>query len=89
MGIVADRGKTELCFHIIAELIAAIVLIIAGVSLILKTSWGQEVFLIAIGMLLYTSVNSAGYSAQIRQQSMFIIFAVVLILSVVSLVIVL
>jgi hypothetical protein len=89
MGTVANRGKIELRFHIIAELIAAVVLIMAGTGLLMKASWGQEVFLIAIGMLLYTSVNSAGYFVQIRQQSMLLIFTVVLILSVVSLVLVL
>jgi hypothetical protein len=86
---VVDRGQIEMRFHIIAELLAAVVLIIAGTSLLMKISWGREVVLVAIGMLLYTSVNSAGYFAQIRQQSMIIIFAFVLILSVVSLVIVL
>jgi hypothetical protein len=88
MGTVAERGQIEMRFHVIAELLAAVVLIIAGTSLLMKISWGQEVFLIAIGMLLYTSVNSAGYFAQIRQQSMIIIFAIVFILSVVSLVLV-
>ena len=88
MGTVTDRGQIEMRFHVIAELLAAVVLIIAGTSLLMKVSWGQEVFLIAIGMLFYTSVNSAGYFAQIRQQSMIIIFAIVFILSVVSLVLV-
>jgi len=89
MGTVADRGQIEMRFHVIAELLAAVVLIIAGTFLLMKASWGREVFLIAIGMLLYTSVNSAGYFAQIRQQSMIMIFAIVFILSVVSIVMVL
>ena len=85
---VTNRGKIEMRFHITAELITAIVLIIAGISLLLEVGWGKEVFLIAIGMLLYTSVNSAGYFAQIRQRSMIVMFSVIFVLSIVSIILV-
>ena len=86
---VINRGLIETRLHVTAELVVAVLLLIAGVSLLLKASWGQEIFLIAIGMLIYTSINSAGYFAQIRQRSMILIFVSVLILSLISLVLVL
>jgi hypothetical protein len=86
---VTNRGLIEMRLHVTAELVAAVLLLIAGVSLLLKASWGQEIFLIAIGMLLYTCINSAGYFAQIRQFSMILIFVAVFILSLISLALVL
>jgi hypothetical protein len=86
---VTNRGLIEMRLHVTAELVAAVLLLIAGVSLLLKASWGQEIFLIAIGMLLYTCINSAGYFAQIRQFSMILIFMAVFILSLISLALVL
>lgn len=86
---VTNRGLIEMRLHVTAELVAAVLLLIAGVSLLLKASWGQEIFLIAIGMLLYTCINSAGYFAQIRQISMILIFMAVFILSLISLALVL
>ena len=89
MDTTITRGRIEMRFHVVAELLAAALLIVAGVFLLSKSAWGREVFLIAIGMLVYTTINSAGYFAQIRQKSMVLIFIIVFILSVVSLVLIL
>lgn len=72
-------------FHLAAEFVTAIALIVGGLGLLTETSWGQDVYLIAMGMLLYTVIVSPGYFAQKGEWPMVGVFAVVLILALVSL----
>ncbi len=72
-------------FHLAAEFVTAIALIVGGLGLLTERSWGQDVYLIAMGMLLYTVIVSPGYFAQKGEWPMVGVFAVVLILALVSL----
>ncbi len=59
--------KTEpvrLAFHLAAEGLTALALVIAGIAILIGAGWGPEVYLIGSGMLLYTVVVSPGYFAQ-------------------------
>lgn len=71
-------------FHIVAEMITAVVLIIAGAGLLLDKNWATTLYLTAVGMLLYTAIVSPGYFAQKGQWSWLGIFAVIIILSLIS-----
>lgn len=48
-------------FHIAAELMTGIALLVAGVGLMRKQRWGLNTLFMGIGMLLYALVNSPGY----------------------------
>ncbi len=82
------RGQTEMAFHWAAEFITAVLLIVSGISLLVSAGWSITVFLVASGMLMYTVINSPGYFAQQQKWPMVIVFAVLLVLSIVSLVLV-
>jgi hypothetical protein len=59
-----EAGQRDIWFHVAAEAIAAVALIIGGLALF--RSGGAARFVLsafACGALLYTSVNSAGYYA--------------------------
>jgi hypothetical protein len=84
----AGRGKTEMGFHWAAEFVTAILLIISGISLLSNTGWGKTAFLVAVGMLVYTVINSPGYFAQQRKWPMVILFAFLLVLSIISLILI-
>ncbi|UCE98016.1 MAG: hypothetical protein JSV74_01425 [Dehalococcoidia bacterium] len=88
-GTVIGRGSTEMRFHYVAEILTAIVLITAGIGLLIDNSWGLATYLIGIGMLIYTVINSPGYFAQQRQWSIVGLFIVLLILAIISLIVVL
>jgi len=81
---VSGRGLFDMIFHWVAEFLTAFVLIAAGVGLILESAWGVSVFLVGIGMLIYTAINSPGFFAQQRKWSMVGMFIVILILAVLS-----
>jgi hypothetical protein len=87
-GSIVGRGSVEMLFHWAAELITALALLAGGVGLLLDWIWGVGVYLIAMGMLLYAVVNSSGYFAQKREWPMLGVFAVLLILALISLVVV-
>ncbi len=74
-----ETKPVELGFHITSEIITAIVLITGGIGLIKKKNWSFEIYLVAIGMLLYTLIMSPGYFAQkgdLAFVSMFILFII-------------
>jgi hypothetical protein len=75
-------------FHIVGEMATAVALIVGGMGLLTGQAWGQAVYLIASGLLLYTAIVSPGYFAQKNQWPMVGVFAVVLILTLISIVLV-
>ena len=81
----AGRGAVEMGFHYAAEFVTAAALVAGGLGLLLGSAWAMTVYLVAVGMLLYTLVNSPGYFAQQRQWGMVGMFGALLILSLVSL----
>jgi hypothetical protein len=83
--------KTEpirIGFHIAAEMLTAIALIIGGIGLLISTTWAENIFLIAMGMLFYTCVVSPGYFAQKEQWGWLGMFSVIAILGIVSIILV-
>ena len=81
---ISGRGMTEMAFHWVAEGTTAAALIAAGLGLMLGWSGAPKLYLISIGALIYTVINSAGFFAQRKQWAMVALFAVLLILSAVS-----
>jgi len=80
--------KTEpyrIGFHLAGEALTAAMLVIGGTGVLLGTSWGLWIYLIAMGMLFYTAIVSPGYYAQKGEWSMVIIFTIVTVLGLLSL----
>lgn len=58
------EGRRDIRFHIAAELLAAVGLIVGGVWLLTGRGRGAELTsALALGALVYTTVNSPGYYA--------------------------
>lgn len=51
-------------FHLAAEVLTSLLLVLSGLALLRKIAWGRPAFLVAGGMLLYSIINSPGYFAQ-------------------------
>lgn len=76
--------KTEsirITYHLIGEFLTAIFLVIGGFGLFTNRGWGLHVFLISMGMLLYTVIVSAGYYWQKEDTIMFGMFTIFQILT--------
>ena len=71
-------------FHLLAELMTALTLIIGGIVLLIGYRWGLAVYLLGVGALLYSATNSAGYFMQRKQWPMVAVFAVIFALGVLS-----
>jgi hypothetical protein len=72
-------------FHLAAEFMTAVALLIAGVGVLTGQTWGRRSYLLATGTLLYTVVVSPGYFAEKGQWAFVAMFAVLLVLTLVSL----
>ncbi len=76
-----ETEPLAIAFHLAAELATAIALIVAGSSLLRRARWVRPVTLLALGMLLYTVINSAGYFAEQGVWGMVGMFGVLLVLT--------
>lgn len=72
---------TQIYFHLVAELLTSIALIIGGIGLIMNQSWGVALFFISIGMAIYSTINAAGFYGQLKDWPMFIVLIVFTIIS--------
>lgn len=85
-GLVPELGTepVRLSFHLAAEFLTAACLIAAGIALLRGKTWAQLFALFAAGMLAYTVVVSPGYFAQLGQWPLVGMFALLLVLDLVS-----
>lgn len=74
----SGRGRRELVFHWVAESLTSISLVTAGIALLLQRTWAPRIYMLAMGMLVYTVINSAGYFAQRREWPMVAVFGALL-----------
>jgi hypothetical protein len=62
-------------FHLAAEILTALALILSGLAILKNKAWGRTLFLVAGGMAIYSIINSPGYFAQKGQWPMVALFA--------------
>ncbi len=72
---------TQIYFHLIAEFLTSVVLLIGGFGLLTDQSWGTVIFYISIGMVIYSTINAAGFYGQLKDWPMFIMLLVFTIIS--------
>ena len=77
-----NNEPIRITYHLIGEFLTAILLLIGGFGLFTNRGWGFHVFLIAMGMLLYTVIVSAGYYGQKNDMIMVGMFTIFQILTV-------
>lgn len=80
---------TQIYFHLISEFLTSIILIIGGIGLIMNQFWGLAVFFIAIGMVIYSTINAAGFYGQLKDWPMFITLLVFTFISLLIMVLIL
>jgi hypothetical protein len=71
-------------FHLAAEAVTAAALIASGMGLLQGQPWARPAALLALGMLIYTVIQSPGYFAQQGEWGMVAMFAVVMVLALAS-----
>jgi hypothetical protein len=79
------ESKTEpiaIRFHIAAEMVMGILSLISGIFLLIGLSWAYFLFILAMGLVIYAVINSAGYYGQRKQWPFVIMFGIILIASV-------
>lgn len=74
----------RIAFHLAAEGTTAVMLLVSGIGLQRQKRWSREISLVALGMLMYTSIVSPGYFAQQGTWALVAMFAVVLLLAAAS-----
>jgi len=78
--------QLEIKIHIITEMLTAGALIIGGISVIKEWSSLRDLHLVSQGMLVYAVLNSSGYYIDRNQFTITILFAMILVGTVLSLI---
>ena len=88
---IVSRGVPEfqtapwaIAFHLAAEMSAALMLIIGGAVSLKTITWGKQILLVGLGMVIYSEIVSPGYYAQLGQWMFVIMFVVLVVGAVVS-----
>ncbi|WP_105616291.1 hypothetical protein [Vallitalea okinawensis] len=83
-GNVPELDTEPIClyFHLTAEILMGILLVLSGIGLIKKSRWGKSLFVLSTGMVIYSVINAAGYYANNSEWTMVIMFMVILVLSI-------
>ncbi|MFW9881859.1 MAG: hypothetical protein ACFFG0_53020 [Candidatus Thorarchaeota archaeon] len=71
-----ETKPTQISFHLIAEFLTSVMLIIGGIGLFTNQTWGMAIFYISIGMVIYSTINAAGFYGQLKDWPMFIMLIV-------------
>jgi len=71
----------RIAFHLAGEAITALLLVVGGLGLLAAVPWARTVFLISVGMLLYTAIVSPGYFAQRGKWGWLIMFTALIVLA--------
>lgn len=80
--------KTEplrIAMHLAAEGITALALVASGIGLLRRLPWSKTAAVFSFGMLMYTVIVSPGYFAQQGSWPIVAMFAVLLVLTLLSL----
>ena len=73
-----QTARWEIGLHISAEVLLALALLSGGIAVMKSMRWGEKVLLVALGMAIYSEINSPGYFAQLGQWPLVAMFAVLL-----------
>jgi hypothetical protein len=74
----------QIAFHLAAEGLTAIGLLVSGIALLKGKSWGVTIYLLSIGMMIYSAIVSPGYFAQQSQWGLVAMFGVLLAVALLS-----
>lgn len=77
-----DTEPVRISMHILAEVITAIILIIAGVGLLAGIKWAREIYFLSMGMLIYTLIQSPGYFMEMKEYGFVVMFGIMLAISI-------
>ena len=83
-GFCTVESGGYIAFHILAEIITAILCVIGGIWLVSSLKWGNLITLFGSGMLLYTSINGLAWKEVKNRPVMSLLFippAIIAILS--------
>lgn len=83
-GSVPELEETPVMifFHIAAEFLTAIVLLLGGFGVFTARSWGFRVYLVAMGMVLYSTISEGlGYYGERGNVALIVMFAVLAVIT--------
>ena len=83
-GIRTLESGGYIAFHITAEFITAILLVLGGLALTLSIKCGAPVALFASGMLAYTGMNSLAWREVKNKPLLSVMFVVPLVIAIIS-----
>jgi hypothetical protein len=80
------QKSIEVKYHVVAEVVTAIFLVLAGLGLLFDYQWARIITPLSLGMLLYAELNGPGFYASQGNRQMVAVFYVIACLTVIAIV---
>jgi hypothetical protein len=78
-----ETTPVQISMHLLAEFSTALLLVIAGISMLKNKVWSQQIYFLSMGMLLYTLIQSPGYFFEQKEYPLVIMFALFFVIGVI------
>jgi len=82
-GPALPEGRIALSFHLASEFLMATFCIVSGILVLRRRNPGRLLNMAALGLLIYSVLNAAGYYGERGEQAMMIMFIAFAVLSLV------
>jgi hypothetical protein len=76
-----ETEPTAIAFHITAETIMGLLSVLSGILLLVNLSWATYSFILAMGLVIYAVINSAGYYGEKKEWVFVVMFGIILCIS--------
>lgn len=77
-----QEGEIAMGFHLYAEFSMAVICLVSGVMLLKKMKFARETNMAGLAMLVYSTINAAGYYGQKGETPMMVMFIALAVVSV-------
>jgi hypothetical protein len=77
-----QEGKVALGFHLYSEFSMAVICLVSGVMLLKNMKFARETNMAGLAMVVYSTLNAAGYYGQKGETAMMVMFIALAVLSI-------
>ncbi len=78
-----ETEPVAIAFHITAESVMGALSLLSGIFLLIELPWAPYLFILAMGLVIYAVINSAGYYSEKKEWFFVIMFGIILCASII------
>jgi lipopolysaccharide export LptBFGC system permease protein LptF len=78
------EGKIEMSYHLFSEFLMAVLCVVSGVLFLLNNRIAKHLNILALGMVIYSVLNAAGYYGEQENVPMLVMFTILFLITTIA-----